>query len=47
MMPTEEDVQKAAGSSFWLFTIALWLILLSCAVTTGLCLLIWTMLEAF
>lgn len=50
MIPTSEDARKAgerAGSSFWLFALGVWLVLLAVAVTLVLALLIWTLIGAF
>lgn len=47
-LPTRDEATKAVkGSPFWTFTIAVWLLLASTAVTLALALLIWTIVEAF
>ncbi len=47
-LPTRDEATQAVrSSSFWTFTIAIWLVMLSTAVTLALGLLIWTIVEAF
>jgi hypothetical protein len=47
MMPGEQEVQAATGSSFWTAVIAIWLVLFAIAATLALALAIWNLLEAF
>lgn len=47
MIPTSQDVQKTADSSFWIAALAIWLVLFAVAVTLALCLGIWNLIEAF
>jgi hypothetical protein len=47
MMPGEQDVQAATGSSFWTTVIAVWLVLFAIAGTLALALAIWNLVKAF
>jgi uncharacterized membrane protein YccF (DUF307 family) len=51
MMPDREDAARAAGaaagSSFWIILVAVWLVLIAIAGTLALALGIWNLLQAF
>lgn len=47
MIPTQQEVGTATGSSFWTAVIAVWLVLFAVAATLALALAIWQLIEAF
>ncbi len=46
-LPNRDDANRVRSSPFWTMMIALWLLMLSAAVTLALALLLWLLAGAF